>query len=69
MKNMLTKKGIKIMINELDYWTQRVLDSADLYGKSISEKKAQEIASNLMDDDFIQQSIDDFISERLIKEK
>ena len=57
------------MINELDYYTQRVLDSADLYGKSISEKKAQEIASNLMDDDFIQQSIDDFISERLIKEK
>jgi len=51
------------MINELDYWTQRALEIADAYGVKISKKDAKEIAEKMIEDDYIQQTIDDHMVE------
>lgn len=51
------------MINELDYWTQRALEIADAYGVKISKKDAKEIAEKMLEDDYIQQTIDDHMVE------
>lgn len=69
MKNMLTKKGIKIMINELDYWTQRALETADACEVKISKKDAKEIAEKMLEDDYIQQTIDDHMAELVYKKE
>ena len=57
------------MINELDYWTQRVLDTADICEVKINEEKAKQIAEGLMEDDYIQQTIDDRVAELILKKE